>query len=619
MPQPYLLRVEAINFTHAMEDTNQLSVVRGGGLGMRRAIEQLAALFDEDDDAPLALSNGGSFGLFVGDADKLPAAQAEGLISILLNQAAADGDSAAPLTQPVAQRLLQRWRQSETLDDLKPLLQDDERQLFQHLCFAQATAPLTLAGAQSDDSDGLKRIDLNAFAQANESCLAQIRWAQQQQPAVAAPAADWQPQAATICPWDGVRPANQTIHLAIGELAVSAPVAARHEFGRHGKRNSGPYRFYSSETAKAAGAVDTAPGFDQARLETLEKQRDTIFAYAKHKDGKSPFADQLGELVEGWDEPHHANKIAVIYTDGNQFSRYAREYCHSLADYQQWDRYIQAQRGRLLLELVCWLDEVRGQRRRIPLEILLWGGDELTLVVPAALALPVVERFFSLNRGLTPPLQEAQTGKPAPAISHALGLVIAHHKSPIKRLDDLARKLADRAKAQWKQQHRSELDQQRDIWHYAVLESVDTPTEPIAQFHAARYAQMAASLQPLHAASGDLASLNQAASQLRKHLPRSQLYAFCQALSRGDDAAVQQAWQRLLTLTDAEETELNGWLEQLFPTGKKIALNKTNAADTAVEGRIDRAAYWPYLHWAELMDYGWSPAAEANDQQQEVA
>lgn len=69
----------------------------------------------------------------------------------------------------------------------------------------------------------------------------------------------------------------------------------------------------------------------------------------------------------------------------------------------------------------------------------MWGGDEMIWVMPAWCALETVQLFFRQT-------SDWRLGKDHPLLTHAVGLVLCSHKSPIRGAVRLARDLADNAK-----------------------------------------------------------------------------------------------------------------------------------------------------------------------------
>ncbi len=68
--QNYYLRIEAVNLANFIEDTEQLSIIRGGGLLLLRAMHEIEDKFERKDELD-AISTGASSGLFSFAAESL--------------------------------------------------------------------------------------------------------------------------------------------------------------------------------------------------------------------------------------------------------------------------------------------------------------------------------------------------------------------------------------------------------------------------------------------------------------------------------------------------------------------------------------------------------------------
>ncbi|HLO75259.1 MAG TPA: hypothetical protein VK196_02235, partial [Magnetospirillum sp.] len=88
------------------------------------------------------------------------------------------------------------------------------------------------------------------------------------------------------------------------------------------------------------------------------------------------------------------------------------------------------------------------------LETLLWGGDEMVWVVPSWQVWPVLTAFFDATRDWPH------------GMTHAGGVVVCHHKTPIRQVVALAHDLADRAKATTRTANAIQIE---------ILESLDIP------------------------------------------------------------------------------------------------------------------------------------------------
>jgi len=547
-----LLRIEAINFDQSITDTNQLSVMRGGGLAMREAISILWECLDQtlngNDTAEITkVSIGGSIGIFIFD-DALPESR---VLEETLIAALAGGTPGRP---------------SQDLGRLGDFAEKFGSTSVGSLCAILSFA-IAIEAIDSRKSD-VDEIEYDCFIAANERALQSIRLSQLKQPNVVINEA----ASDLVCPWDGRRPATHRIGTAVSatnELIVSQPVAARFDFGRHAKRDSAPARFYSREIEKGCR------GPDDQEFARLKAKFDSVLRSEAHQGGrrKPALPNDFSDLVADWGSEQTRRKLAVIYADGNKFSSIMRKNVSSLADYQSWDEMLQRERGRLLLEFVLWLSGKRPQDGPIPIEMLLWGGDEVMFVIPAELALEGISRFFQFNRHM------AWAGQ---RLTHSLGIVICSYKTPIHRISDLARNLAEHVKGAIGDSP----EQQIDAWQYAVLESVDTPTQ-LDQFFQRRYDEMHKSLTPLLVSDLDFSEQLEIAEKINNRIPRSQLYMIARELSGNPDS--REAINRFETVAEAEAKSISGEISEILPTfGNSLS---------------DEIDPWSFLHWAELLDY----------------
>lgn len=165
--------------------------------------------------------------------------------------------------------------------------------------------------------------------------------------------------------------------------------------------------------------------------------------------------------------PNLNGKMAVFYADGNRFGRIQRD-CKNADALKAWDADIKQKRQTLLRELLAWLQQTpwaKTEDNELRFETLLWGGDELLFLLPAWLGLEFAEKFFALTADW-----EYQ-GSP---LTHASGMVLAKHSSPISQLQKLAKHLAEHGKTE------SRKSQNTLAW--VVLESFDHAGDQIEHF-----------------------------------------------------------------------------------------------------------------------------------------
>ena len=539
-----LLRIEAINFDQAIGDTNQLSVIRGGALAMREVIASIAVILDnyalfEDSVEIQAISTGGSIGIFVVKAN----------------------DSQQQEIRAMVERYLHGEKLSEqggdSISNLAPLL-----------CFAVASEAI------NSDKTVIQEIEFSAFNKANERALTEIRLAQLRQSSIV----HHSYPSKKVCAWDGLRSADQGLGSAEGgKIPVSNSVFQRYKFGRDAKQNGPLYRFYERELTKATAETDRESNQTLGTLRQIfsgggvaddSTGEETDIAGSFPRD----FADICGPSVES----RHATKLAVIYADGNKFGDLSRKTIESVEDYRKWDEALQRERASFLKRLLEWLHKRRPPNKNapIPLEVLLWGGDEVMYVLPAELALEGVARFFEFNQGMK------WNGV---LLTHSLGLVICSYKTPIHRVKALAVDLAENVKSELG----SDVQEQKNAWQYAVLESVDTPTD-LDTFYRKRYDALATSLAPiLVEGSQSFEEQLETVRNIHPKLPRSQLYMMARELS--ENPVSNDAIKRFEQVTGTTFQELSKEIRKIFPTLKTVKANHANA--------------WNLVHWAELFDY----------------
>lgn len=462
-----LLRLEAVNLRQVIDDTDELSVRRGGAYMLLKAVNQVAQRFE---GALEPISLGASVGLF---------AVREG--------------------KP---------------DDLRQKVAD-------FLCikhpFRHATFVVSVASGED-------------FARTVESCVAANRWQQMRSLSFAT---QWG-QGTEVCGIDEIRPASSVDKRFKGQ-SCSASVAARASFGRRLRQN-----FYQTELDQA-----DLPYTFTDDLEKLSAFNASDSAYA-----------HLPATLSG--------KVAVFYADGNGFGNIQRA-CSTPDALREWDDEIKKKRRALLAELLKRLAATplgkttpsgTTAASALRLETLLWGGDELLFVLPGWLGLDFARCFFEISADWR------HEGKP---LSHAAGLVLAHHNAPIRQLQHLAKHLAEQAK--------DDGDKDRDTLSWVVLESFDTTGDDLQ-----RYWQKSAVEDPSQPGAGwrklrlkaeQLAALS-ACEPLKALLPRSALVRTLRSLAAGSAEAelslIQSAYASTHAALDEAQSAILARLWTAFGT-----------------------------------------------------
>jgi hypothetical protein len=161
-------------------------------------------------------------------------------------------------------------------------------------------------------------------------------------------------------------------------------------------------------------------------------------------------------------------------------------------------------------------------------ETLLWGGDELMFVMPAALGWRFASLFFDHFKEWT---FEDQP------LTHSAALVFVHHHSPIHRLKRLAK---DQMTEFAKEKH-----QKRNQLVYTVLESFDHLGTSFEDAMAKRYGSPGIVEKMLLPTDGDLLKTMSEQFEVLRHpendFARSQLRSLVQTLIKGDQVVTVDA------------------------------------------------------------------------------
>jgi hypothetical protein len=425
-----------------------------------------------------------------------------------------------------------------------------------------------------------------------ERALARIRFAQMRMPTLVPPPTN---TAANVgaCGWEGRRPADAPKRIPRykpdgtleQEIAVCRSVYDRYRYGLHQK-----HRFYNDETGR--------------------------------QDDEGSYTNDLADLAYLPAARNLDGKVAVIYADGNRFSA-IRGKCNGFADLERFDKQVRGHRRAFLDRLLARIaadpafNTKHGKRR---IETLLWGGDELILVVPAWRGVQVLQHLFAATANaqfLPEPKNKKDKQRQTPwRLTHAAGIVFCRARTPIKRAQALARQLANGVKAQLKaaatgttpdQLLRSTL---HNAWDYAVLESVDFPTEDeLSDYFAHRYHSVAnrrSFLTPFADWCDDNGADRERrhAAKLLADLSKGQVYAVARAAiaptadwrDAGTLQGFRHAHARMREVIRPKKTfeSHDAMLQKLF--GGRDDLD-VPGADAPIPDP------WPWIHLAELWDY----------------
>lgn len=420
----HYIRLEGINLSSVLDDTGQVSVIRGASYQLREVARDLPQWVNAKwglGTELQAISVGASVGLYVC------------VCSDGANLAARIGDA---------------------------LRIDPDYRYYTFAVDAVAAS-------------GNFRADLEKLVAAN-------RWRQMQMPSVSLAGLD--AKASGPCAWNGIRPADGPVIERKVEREVIKEHLSKSAFTRFDAGSKLRGTFYKRE----AGAA----------FEELN------------------FTKDLGELSEKSTKANLNGKIAVIYLDGNRFGM-LQQHCIDEPKQRTFDDYVQGVRRDYLdafLNHAKDNGDYMTDDGRLRIEVLMWGGDEILLVVPAWCGLDALSFFFEQSHDWR------FDGEP---LTHAAGLVFAQHKTPLTRLIKLAKDLAEGIKV------RLPVDKTCNGYDYVVLESIDYPTEALERFRERVYREALASTRlPLAAPTSN--ALRGATKLVG--LPKGQCYALARAL-----------------------------------------------------------------------------------------
>jgi hypothetical protein len=438
-----MLRLDGQNLCQTVLDTGELSVLRGGGLALLYAPEKLFARLRALGHVLEEVYYGSSEGLAYltvpeGKAVEDYERELHGHVWDFLNGVAGPKDD--DLTQDLLPILPFLTVSFATLPesgdfsaDHRALLNKNRTRQYQALSVDMLPPETTWKTGQTVDGDSYEK----------------------------------------PCQVDRTRPISQEIGKGKKKLAVSDSVYYRQLQGKRLRQ-----RFYREELSREKDL----PAWGQH----LEDIRQAIL----RGDGAYRFSDHFGEIAlpparkEMKVPLKLQGKMAVIYADGNRFGEIKRDLCKQPDDYRDFSLHVQRKRRQLLskvIEVVCGAlvkDPDGSENWLIPMETLLWGGDELCLVMPAWSALKVLET-------IAPLLDEGWVWR-GRELTHAWGLVFCHHKTPIREVRSLAEGLAESVKDLRDEQGR-QVGRAGNYLQYMVLMGMDPPVGGVECFREAHY------------------------------------------------------------------------------------------------------------------------------------
>jgi hypothetical protein len=382
------------------------------------------------------------------------------------------------------------------------------------------------------------------FNEDKEKLLALNRWQQMQSLTLVVPDNNQQDTEHPLCAIDHVRPSSATRKVKKGDdelIVVSESVFQRRNYGRKD--------FYKRQGLKNLPC----------------------------------FISDLTELSNEKKRGKLNGKIAVIYLDGNGFGKIQQKVCQSnnaKDALQLFDERIKDYRlgflRTFLLETIgqpewTYLDPTdKSEPEKHRLEILLWGGDEILLVVPAWLGWWTLEYFFRKSKDWEFPDLNSDDDKVYP-LTHAAGLVFCHHNAPIHRI---TKQLGDLAKKR---------SRESSYVAYQVLESSYYAGEDLEEFRNRRCGESGLTSNDLIISGNKMDQVLYAMELIKRAIPKGKVYTIVQALLKKN--------------ASSEADKLIGAAEMQLSATVAISQEFEKLRRCFGEG----ATFW--LHLIELWDY----------------
>jgi len=330
--------------------------------------------------------------------------------------------------------------------------------------------------------------------------------------------------------------------------------------------------------------------------ELLAKEMGTI--------GDYEFTTNLQHLSKDDLQGNLSGKIAFIYMDGNKFGRLQRDF--TMSQLCNYDTKIQDLKKKFLAAILRLSKENKSffsHDRQVRLETLLWGGDELKLVVPAWLGWKVASLFYDLAEAEDMQIAAKIDDKEIICeLTYAMGLVFANHNNPIRNVDQIAVDLADAVKTDLSTNKAFEYPAYNrkagNRMYYAVLESFETLPSNYQTFVQSRYGREYAhqALSP-----EDIKSLSEFGELLDEYFSRSCLHSIAHACSADTAGEYHDALQRGLDICEADDKGKAKLIRAIENVTGTVIVN-----GVVKKGGISRiyrwrqvAELWDYLTWKE--------------------
>lgn len=148
--------------------------------------------------------------------------------------------------------------------------------------------------------------------------------------------------------------------------------------------------------------------------------------------------------------------IAIIYGDGNNFGQLVKNITN-VYEMMYFSRKTEYAAIKSVKEALKYVYGLKG--KKIPLEILALGGDDIFIIVPACVSLPMSVKLIEVFDG-----QFRNLSKDEKNVTMSVGVIISKYNTPVRNLFELSQSLLKRAKKLGRNLSEGTVD-------FAVLES----------------------------------------------------------------------------------------------------------------------------------------------------
>jgi len=244
------------------------------------------------------------------------------------------------------------------------------------------------------------------------------------------------------------------------------------------------------------------------------------------------FTDDLHELSSDKTKENLNDKIAFIYLDGNKFGKIKSLKCSTASQLTDFSNLVESVRRTFLGSLLSQTasDSDFKTNDRIRLETLLWGGDELEIIVPAWKGWQVLQELYK---------HLGTASFDGIDLTHAGGVVFCNCKAPILQVRAMAHALAEIVKdaVAFKDDFENIENISHDkhnAFHALVLESFDTISTDVTTFADSWYGKGTFDL--LRITPEKMITIENAIKTMKeKQFPRNKIFDIVKAAKSGLD------------------------------------------------------------------------------------